>query len=333
MQHFFSYSRKDKDFVTKLFHDLEAQKCDVWLDTLDVEAGAKWDRSIEDALAKAQSLIAILSPAAVQSENVMDEVAYALDEGKLVIPIIIEPCEIPLRLRRLQHIDFTRTTYNKALRILVSRIKENEASPGKHADAQPGSRDTDHPPVKRSFIERFKIPVIIGIVLVALLITWVCIPEKGQPTDPVDIRERSGPVFLGSCDDGGIYYEKNGATLVFKFILTNPESNVAIYSDVNANHQIDYKTDRSYYTVDKDSILTLCTAYMPDDSKCSAPSKAIMTRVNDTIQFSIPLSELSQSPDPKQILIECMVYNSSMLCKLPAEANEDLAKTYSINLP
>jgi hypothetical protein len=38
---------------------------------------------------------------------VMDEVSYALDEGKLVVPVLIRSCNIPLRLRRVQYIDFT----------------------------------------------------------------------------------------------------------------------------------------------------------------------------------------------------------------------------------
>jgi len=41
----------------------------------------------------------------VESVIVMDEVAFALDEKKIVIPVLHRDCKIPLRLRRLQHID------------------------------------------------------------------------------------------------------------------------------------------------------------------------------------------------------------------------------------
>ena len=36
----------------------------------------------------------------------MDEISYALENGKRVIPVIIKQCEIPFRLKRLQYIDF-----------------------------------------------------------------------------------------------------------------------------------------------------------------------------------------------------------------------------------
>jgi hypothetical protein len=37
----------------------------------------------------------------------MDEVSYALEEHKKVVPVLLEDCEIPFRLRRLQYADFS----------------------------------------------------------------------------------------------------------------------------------------------------------------------------------------------------------------------------------
>src|SRR5674476_75460 len=36
----------------------------------------------------------------------MDEISYALENNKKVIPVIIEQCEVPFRIKRLQYIDF-----------------------------------------------------------------------------------------------------------------------------------------------------------------------------------------------------------------------------------
>ena len=52
-------------------------------------------------------MIVVLSPKSVASNNVMDEVSYALEENKLVIPVLHKDCNIPFRLRRVQRIDFT----------------------------------------------------------------------------------------------------------------------------------------------------------------------------------------------------------------------------------
>ena len=106
---FFSYSRSDSDFTVRLARDLRAAGHEIWLDQLDIAAGDRWDDSIQRALTGSKRLLVILSPASVGSQNVMDEVSFALEEGRQVIPVLYRPCEIPFRLRRLQHIDFTRS--------------------------------------------------------------------------------------------------------------------------------------------------------------------------------------------------------------------------------
>jgi|GEM_PF-4069705 len=104
---FFSYSRTDSAFVLKLAKDLRNAGEALWLDQLDIVAGSHWDSSIEAALNAASRLIIILSPSAVNSANVMDEVSFALENGKAIIPILVSECKIPFRLRRLQWVDFT----------------------------------------------------------------------------------------------------------------------------------------------------------------------------------------------------------------------------------
>jgi hypothetical protein len=106
-QYFFSYAHKDSEFVLKLAKELRAIGVKVWLDQLDIFGGQRWDRAIEGALRTCQGMIAVLSPESLASNNVMDEVSYALEEGKLVVPILLRVCVIPFRLRRVQYIDFT----------------------------------------------------------------------------------------------------------------------------------------------------------------------------------------------------------------------------------
>lgn len=105
---FVSYSREDSGFVLKLAGDLKAAGASVWLDQLDIRAGQRWDRAVEDALTACTQLVVIFSPASASSTNVMDEVSFALDEGKTVIPVIYRDCSIPFRLRRVQHVDLRR---------------------------------------------------------------------------------------------------------------------------------------------------------------------------------------------------------------------------------
>lgn len=115
---FFSYAREDSGFALRLATDLRSSGVTVWLDQIDILPGQRWDRAVEDALAGAPIMLVVLSPSSVESANVQDEVAFALDEGKTIIPLLHRDCTIPFRLRRFQHIDL-RNDYDRGLKSLV----------------------------------------------------------------------------------------------------------------------------------------------------------------------------------------------------------------------
>ena len=103
---FCSYSHDDISFVRRLAADLKHAGVNVWLDHFNIDPGREWDRSVQSAIGESCHVLVILSPSAVASAIVMDEISLALDRQKHIIPIIYKSCEIPLRLRRLQYIDF-----------------------------------------------------------------------------------------------------------------------------------------------------------------------------------------------------------------------------------
>jgi hypothetical protein len=102
---FISYAREDAEFALQFAKDLRTAGAPIWIDQLDIGAGARWDRAVQKALEECSRMVVILSPASAASENVMDEVSLALDGGKIVIPILYRECEVPLRLHRLQRVD------------------------------------------------------------------------------------------------------------------------------------------------------------------------------------------------------------------------------------
>jgi len=118
---FFSYSREDSDFALKLAQDLRDAGACVWLDQLDIEPGQEWDSAVEDAVMRCQRMLLILSPASVKSRNVRDEITFALDEKKIIIPVLYQDAAIPLQLIRIQHTDF-RTDYDRGLKILLKAL-------------------------------------------------------------------------------------------------------------------------------------------------------------------------------------------------------------------
>ena len=133
---FFSYCREDSEFALRLAGDLKAAGASVWLDQLDIAPGQRWDRAVEDALTNCPRMVVILSPASVNSTNVMDEVSFALEEQKTVIPVIYRDCTVPFRLRRVQYVDF-RQDYARGLQELLRTL-----APGQRA-AQSGSAIAD----------------------------------------------------------------------------------------------------------------------------------------------------------------------------------------------
>jgi len=122
IKYFFSYAREDSAFVLRLAKELRRAGANLWLDQLDILGGQRWDRAVQEALDACQGIIAVLSPEALASNNVMDEVSYALEEGKLVVPILLRSCAVPFRLRRVQYIDFI-ASYDAALPQLLRALR------------------------------------------------------------------------------------------------------------------------------------------------------------------------------------------------------------------
>ena len=90
---FVSYSRDDLDFVLRLCQDLRQAGAAIWLDKLDITPGEEWDLAVERGLAECGRMLVVLSPRSVASQNVLDEVGFALTKKKVVVPVLFQDCE------------------------------------------------------------------------------------------------------------------------------------------------------------------------------------------------------------------------------------------------
>ncbi|MEP6583756.1 MAG: toll/interleukin-1 receptor domain-containing protein [Ginsengibacter sp.] len=186
--YFFSYSRKDADFVKKLATDLKKTGASVWLDQLDIAPGSPWDDSIQNALNGSQGLIVILSDDSVKSKNVMDEVSYAMSQGKKVVPLVIEECPVPFRLARLQYIDF-KGDYDSSFANLLNALNTPDAQP-----LQSSTQSTNKsysPEAKKSSLKTFILPVII--LAVALIVFVLFKNNKDAITTSTNARDTAMP--------------------------------------------------------------------------------------------------------------------------------------------
>lgn len=138
IKYFLSYSRQNSDFVTKLAADLKKAGTNVWLDQIDIVPGMRWDDSIQNALNESGGLLIALSADSVKSQNVMDEISFAISNGKRIVPLVIEPCSVPFRMARYQHIDFS-GDYDTAIQQLLKTLNTEHSSP---PDAAPVSKSS-----------------------------------------------------------------------------------------------------------------------------------------------------------------------------------------------
>lgn len=112
---FLCHSSHDKPLVRELYQQLKAQSwLDLWLDEENLLPGQDWDMEIEKAVEVADVVIVCLSSNSVSKEGyIQRELKFVLDialekpEGTIfVIPIRLQECELPRRLRSWQYVDY-----------------------------------------------------------------------------------------------------------------------------------------------------------------------------------------------------------------------------------
>lgn len=136
--YFLSYARLDEALALRVANDLIAAGVSLWVDKYDIRPSQHWDRAVETAVRGCRGLIVILSPRSAASPNVADEVAVAIEDGKEIIPILIEACTVPLRMTRMQYLDAT-VDFDAAVRrcLAVIRAEEPPADPPPPPAPQP----------------------------------------------------------------------------------------------------------------------------------------------------------------------------------------------------
>lgn len=97
---FISYAREDHLVAKRLASAFESQGWRVWFD-LRIEAGATWDKVIENALDAARCVVVLWSKASVASDWVRAE-ALAARSRNIVVPVQLDDTLVPLVFRVVQ---------------------------------------------------------------------------------------------------------------------------------------------------------------------------------------------------------------------------------------
>lgn len=137
--YFLSYSRSDERFALRFAKDLRSRGVAMWVDQLDIRPSEHWDRAIEKAVRDCRGLVVIVSPRSVASDNVADEISYALENGKSVLPVMIEKCSLPLRITRMHVIDAS-AGYDRAVQQCVAELQRAGSGAPSQSKAESGSK-------------------------------------------------------------------------------------------------------------------------------------------------------------------------------------------------
>jgi hypothetical protein len=127
---FLSHTSDDKPFVRKLKKDLELHGVKrVWLDEAEIQIGDSLIGKIKEGLDKTRYIAVILSPRSIKSNWVQKELEIAVNKeigsGEVVVlPIVIEDCEIPTFLQGKLYADFSSTEkYEESLNKILRRLR------------------------------------------------------------------------------------------------------------------------------------------------------------------------------------------------------------------
>jgi WD40 repeat protein len=85
---FISYSRKDLEFVQKIFDAFCKEEREVWFDQKNIPLTADWRQEMYLGIEESQSFVFIISPDAVTSKPCLEEIEHAVLHNKRLLPVM-----------------------------------------------------------------------------------------------------------------------------------------------------------------------------------------------------------------------------------------------------
>lgn len=152
---FLCHSSNDKPAVRELYQKLRAETwISPWLDEEELFPGMDWNLEIEKAVEAADAIIVCLSKGSITKEGyVQRELRVVLDaadykpEGTLyIIPVRLEECEPPRRLRAWQYADYFEGQRERAFERLLISLR-------RRADSLELKFETPTPKIKEELVD------------------------------------------------------------------------------------------------------------------------------------------------------------------------------------
>jgi len=286
---FLSYSRADLDYIATLVDALREKGADVWFDK-NIRTGEQWDNILEEQIKAADVFLIVMSKTSVASNNVKDEMSYAKSLGKIISPILIETCEVPMRLARYQYIDFTQD-FNWAVSKLMEDLDAEEINIPGATTTQKTTTKNSRVPIAPAFIKKPKViwyvlSGAIGIILLFVLIAQLT--EDSTSSEEVSMEKSDSPDWNKALNGNSI--------------------------DAYLNYIYKYGDEDTYYEAAQDSIHSL----MPNEGIVTFAqpisdvhfTKNLYTGIDGSLQFGQSDGELPKKGDILSAINAVAVYDA-----------------------
>jgi len=95
---FVCYAHEQRDLVVREIDWLREQGFEVWFDEA-IEAGQRWSEDLALAIEGCTAMLFFMSPRSLSSRYCLDEIHFALECGRPIVPVEVEPAELTPGLR------------------------------------------------------------------------------------------------------------------------------------------------------------------------------------------------------------------------------------------
>lgn len=161
---YISYSMKDIEFAQKVLAALQASGLNVFIYLDNLTPGENWVKITQQALRNSKTLVALLSPDAVNSANVRREIDFALSISRMsriaIFPVIVRPIDYQAftvdsspydgfdlsALRDIVYLDMSKGEFSESIAQLIQAIQTRLGIPEKRTPANTGRKG----PIKKS---------------------------------------------------------------------------------------------------------------------------------------------------------------------------------------
>ena len=131
---FLSYSEKDRVLMDRLRQALMREGLTTWINRTDIQVGGDFETSINKGIEEASRMVYLISPDSLASKYCQQELDYARQLNKQIIPLLMRPVDLDLvsdDLRAIQFINFVNkddedgSAYRKDVAKLVKLLQED----------------------------------------------------------------------------------------------------------------------------------------------------------------------------------------------------------------